>query len=396
MTTPTLRFPEFVEPWHEARAGDAFTNSRTKGEAGLPIWSVTLDRGMVPRDSLDRHLESDAADELNLRAQPGDLVYNMMRMWQGAVGQATEECMVSPAYVVLSPKEGISSTFFDYWFNASRMLHRLRAYSHGLTKDRLRLYFADFAKIPLSLPSIEEQEKVSSFLTSVDEKICALRREAKALKEFRRGAMDAIFSREVRFTKNDGREFRDWDTSTLGEIGTFLKGKGISKNDVSEDGAIPCIRYGEIYTLYRERITEVRSRTDIPESQLVISRPGDVIIPASGEDRLDMARACCVVSGGVALGGDINILRSPVRGDFLAYYLNSVRRKEIARLGQGNSVVHIYPTHLKTLPVEIPEPEEQEKIVETLMEIDDKIDYVDSEVDRLLNFKKGLLQEMFV
>jgi type I restriction enzyme S subunit len=141
MTKPTLRFPEFVEPWCEGTAGDAFSNSKAKGEAGLPIWSVTLDRGMVPRDSIERHLESDAADELNLRAQPGDLVYNMMRMWQGAVGQATEECMVSPAYVVLSPKKGISPTFFDYWFKSPRMLSKLRAYSHGLTKDRLRLYF---------------------------------------------------------------------------------------------------------------------------------------------------------------------------------------------------------------------------------------------------------------
>lgn len=102
---PKLRFPEFKDPWKPGHAGDAFNNSRAKGEAGLPIYSVTMDRGLVRRDSLDRHMAADAADGQNLRAQRGDIVYNMMRMWQGAVGLAQEESMVSPAYVVLSPKD---------------------------------------------------------------------------------------------------------------------------------------------------------------------------------------------------------------------------------------------------------------------------------------------------
>lgn len=143
---PKLRFPEFQGDWKPSHAGDAFRNSRAKGEAGLPIYSVTIDRGLVPRDTLDRQLAADAEDGVNLRAQKGDLVYNMMRMWQGAVGLAEQECMVSPAYVVLAPKKGTSSEFFNFWFKSARMLHLLWAYSHGLTNDRLRLYFDDLRK----------------------------------------------------------------------------------------------------------------------------------------------------------------------------------------------------------------------------------------------------------
>ena len=144
MNVPELRFPEFEGEWKDSKAGDAFTNSRAKGETGLPLYSVTMDRGLVRRDSLDRHMHGDAADETNLRAQTGDIVYNMMRMWQGAAGIAKEECMVSPAYVVLAPKQQTSSAFFKYRIENARMLYLLWAYSHGLTSDRLRLYFADF------------------------------------------------------------------------------------------------------------------------------------------------------------------------------------------------------------------------------------------------------------
>ena len=394
--TPDLRFPDFKDAWRDATAGDAFAHSKAKGEAGLPIWSVTLDRGMVPRDSLDRHMESDAADETNLRAQPGDLVYNMMRMWQGAVGEASEECMVSPAYVVLSPKPGTYSRFFDYWFKAPHMLHRLKSFSHGLTKDRLRLYYADFAKIPIPLPSEDEQRKIADFMDTVSEKIALLNRERATLEDHKQGLMQRLFSREVRFARKGGESFPDWEERKLGDIATFYKGRGISKADIADDGMTPCIRYGEIYTHYRECIFDVISSTNAPPQGLFMSEAGDVIIPASGEDRMDMARACCVERAGIALGGDINVLRSPVNGDFLAYYLNNARKSEIAKLGQGISVVHLYPSHLKTLIVEVPSPEEQEKIVSALSAIDAKIDAVSDQITYMESFKKGLLQKLFV
>ena len=67
------------------------------------------------------------------------------------------------------------------------------------------------------------------------------------------------------------------------------KGKGITKSDVVEHGTTPCVRYGELYTIYSEIIEEVRSGTNLPESDLVLSQAGDVIIPASGETKEDIA-----------------------------------------------------------------------------------------------------------
>ena len=184
----------------------------------MPIYSVTLDRGLVRRDSLDRYLAADAADGQNLRAKPGDLVYNTMRMWQGAVGMATEDCMVSPAYVVLTPKKGISSAFFDQWFKNSHMRHLLGAYSQGITDDRLRLYPDDFAQIPVHLPTPLEQKRIVEALAAVDNKIARLRDKRDTLARFKTGTMDRLFRREVRFCRDDGSAFRDWRSKPLIEV----------------------------------------------------------------------------------------------------------------------------------------------------------------------------------
>lgn len=393
---PRLRFSEFKEPWKPGHAGDAFKNSRAKGAAGLPIYSVTMDRGLVRRDSMDRHMAADAADGQNLRAQRGDVVYNMMRMWQGAVGLAPEECMVSPAYVVLSPKTHTSPQFFDQWFKGKRMLYLLGAYSHGITSDRLRLYADDFARIPLNLPSLPEQQKIAEFLGAVDAKLAALAAQKVAMERFKAGLMQKLFSKKLRFAREDGTDFPDWQEKRLGDVASFQKGKGIAKNDIVAGGTTPCIRYGEIYTDYGETIKSIHSQTNVPAGDLILSQTNDVIIPASGEEPLAMARACCVLRSGVALGGDINILRPQMNGVFLAYYLSHAKRIEIARIAQGNSVVHLYSAQLKQLPISVPHTDEQKRIADALTAVDAKIQAVADQVARLQTFKKGLLQQMFV
>lgn len=393
---PMLRFPEFEGDWENSKAGDAFANSRAKGETGLPLYSVTMDRGLVRRDSLERHMHGDAADETNLRAKAGDIVYNMMRMWQGAAGIAEEECMVSPAYVVLSPKDQTSSEFFNFRIENARMLYLLWAFSHGLTSDRLRLYFADFARIPMRQPSHPEQKKIAAFLGVVDAKIAALRDRQAGLERYKRGLMQALFSQRLRFTNPDGTVFPDWEEKRLGEVVSLLKGRAISKSEIVEGGCVQCVRYGEIYTHYQEVIGKPFSRTVFSEQSLLLSEAEDVLVPASGEDRLDMARACCVTRPGIALGGDINVLRGASNGTYLAYILSNACRKAIARLAQGNSVVHLYGRHLETIRMQIPHPDEQQKIADALQAMDAKIQVVANQITQMEAFKKGLLQQMFV
>ena len=194
-------------------------------------------------------------------------------------------------------------------------------------------------------------------------------------------------------------EFRDagpWEAKRLGEIGAIVKGKGISKSDIKPDGTFPCIRYGELYTIYGEVIREVASFTDVDPGNLVLSDENDVILPASGETKEDIATASCVTLKGVALGSDLNIFRSPLNGAFLAYYVRGNLKSEISKVAQGDSVVHLYPTQLEKLQLAVPSNNnEQQKIAACLGSLDDLIRAEEGRLAALKVHKRGLMQRLF-
>lgn len=197
---------------------------------------------------------------------------------------------------------------------------------------------------------------------------------------------------QLRFPEFSG----EWEKSRLGNVATFLKGKGISKADTDPEGKLECIRYGELYTHYDELIEEIRSKTNLDKKALVMSKKGDVIIPASGESALDIATASCVKKEGVAYSGDLNIIRSSINGLFLAYYLNNKRKHDIARYAQGASVIHLYATQMKSLLLWNPNnTKENDKIALFLTTVDKKISLLKQKHEQLEQYKKGIMQQLF-
>lgn len=196
---------------------------------------------------------------------------------------------------------------------------------------------------------------------------------------------------KLRFKEFDG----DWKQETLKNLATFSKGKGISKADISEDGINLCIRYGELYTTYGQVIDHIQSKTNVSKSECVLSKAGDVIIPASGETQIDIATASCVLRDDIILSGDLNILSHHENGEWLAYYLSSAKKLEIAQLAQGNSVVHLYSSQLKDLKINKPSKEEQTKIASFLSAVDEKISQLTQKQQLLSQYKQGMMQKLF-
>lgn len=188
---------------------------------------------------------------------------------------------------------------------------------------------------------------------------------------------------------------KNWEGKTLGEIGDFYKGKGISKADIDINGVTKCIRYGELYTTYGEVINEVYSSTNLAHSEMFFSKRNDVIIPSSGETKIDIATASCVLSDNIALGSDLNIIRAQIDGIFLSYYLNSAKKYEIANIAQGVSVVHLYADKLMLIKVFIPQIAEQQKIADCLTSLDELIAAEVEKLETLKIHKKGLMQKLF-
>ena len=188
----------------------------------------------------------------------------------------------------------------------------------------------------------------------------------------------------------------EWKETKLEKIAEITKGSGISKDQLSEHGS-PCILYGELYTKYKsEIINEVYSRTELDSSLLVKSKANDVIIPCSGETAIDISTARCVPFNNILLGGDLNIIRLKNNdGGFFAYQLNGTRKKDIARVAQGVSVVHLYGENLKHIRVYHPAIEEQKKITRLLSLIDERIATQNKIIEDLKLLKSAIIHRCY-
>ena len=167
----------------------------------------------------------------------------------------------------------------------------------------------------------------------------------------------------------------------------------MSKEDISNDGTIPCILYGELYTTYLNKIENIVSRIKL-RTNIIVANKGDVILPLSGETPLDISNSAVIPFDGVALGGDLIALRTSLNPLFLSYQLSGKRKLQIARLAQGKSVVHSNPNQLMKLLIFYPSKKEQDKIAQTVFCISKKIELIGRKVEALKKYRKGIVQKL--
>jgi type I restriction enzyme, S subunit len=187
--------------WQAVRLGALFNETAQPGNDELPVLSVSIHHGVSDEEydenELERKITRSADRSKYIRVQPGDLVYNMMRAWQGGFGTVKVEGMVSPAYVVARPIGKICTEFVEQLLRTSLAIEELRRHSHGVTDFRLRLYWDEFKCIRIAVPPFEEQQAILEFIGSEAARLNALTAEAEraiALLEEHRAALisDAV------------------------------------------------------------------------------------------------------------------------------------------------------------------------------------------------------------
>ena len=139
--------------------GAVYTERKEKGDDSLQILSVSIHTGVSDQELAEEDLGKDVKrskdKSVYKRAESGDLVFNMMRAWQGAVGSVTNRGMVSPAYIVAKPDGSVDPVYIDYLVQTKKAVYEFDRLSYGVTDFRKRLYWDSFVKVPLSLPSIK-------------------------------------------------------------------------------------------------------------------------------------------------------------------------------------------------------------------------------------------------
>jgi type I restriction enzyme S subunit len=243
----------------------------------------------------------------------------------------------------------------------------------------------------IALPAGPEQRAIASVLTDVDELIASLERLIAKKRAIKQGAMQRLLTGKTRLPGFDG----EWSEAHLGEVANFHKGAGLSKGDLSSDGSLECIHYGELFTKYGPHIVTVRKRTD--RSDLPVrSAANDVLMPTSDVTPRGLATASAIMKPGVILGGDILIIRSHagrLYGPFLASLIR-LDRSQVMDLVSGTTVYHIYASDLKHFGLRIPPLDEQRAICSVLSDIDADVFGLEQLLTKTKDIKQGMMQEL--
>jgi len=196
--SPLGRIP--VE-WDVTKIGDQFVERRERGRMGLPVMSIVMNVGLAKRSLVDRRVETALTPEQHALVCEGDIAYNMMRMWQGVLGRASYDCLVSPAYVVLRPLESIDSRFAQWLFKDLRTISAFCKASKGVVDDRLRLYPTDIFPIPIAIPKcLDEHSLIADRLDAQHRAIESSVRGLEKLHLLKRGLMRDLLAGNRRVT----------------------------------------------------------------------------------------------------------------------------------------------------------------------------------------------------
>jgi type I restriction enzyme S subunit len=188
--------------WETRRIAWLFQERDEREEVHLPLLEVSINTGVVLREFSDDKIESTAADFNTYKvARKGDIVFNKMRMWQGAVGVAPEDGLVSPDYTVATSSGDLLPDYAGRLFRTAMFSAECARRSHGIVWDRLRLYWEGFRDIELPLPAQSEQRAILNSIESATAKLDAVRsateRTIALLKERRSALINAAVTGEI-------------------------------------------------------------------------------------------------------------------------------------------------------------------------------------------------------
>lgn len=220
-----------IPGWISYRLSDIYTERKEPGNESLPLLTVSIHSGVsdgeLDEDELPKKVKRIEDKSQYKRAATGDLVFNMMRAWQGAIGTVHTEGMVSPAYIVAKPNGKVYPPFMDYYMKAPRMVGMINRQSYGVTDFRKRLYWDSFAPIPCVLPPVKEQRKIAEILATQDKAIELQGRKIEELKRFKKGCLEKMFPRKGQ--KVPEKRFpgftNDWEQRKLCELVDVCSGR---------------------------------------------------------------------------------------------------------------------------------------------------------------------------
>ncbi len=390
---PALRFPEFSGDWNTEHL------EKYISRVGVPV-SVEPDTlyreiGIRSHGKGLFHKEPVTGESLGnkrvFHVHIPAFVVNIVFAWEHAIAVTSENeegFIASHRFPMFVPVENKATLpFVKYFFIRKYGKHLLGLASPGGAGRNKTLGQKDFAKLKVTFPKVDEQQKIASFLSAVDTRIEQLGKKKALLEQYKKGMMQKIFSQELRFKDDHGIDFSDWEEKRLEDVAIIIMGtspKSESYNNHSE--GLPLIQ-GNADIKDRKSAPRIFTSVVTKECQ-----PNDVLLSVRapvGEVSISIHHAC--------IGRGISAIRAKQLNnqDFVFQFLLWFEPRW-KRISQGSTFESVNTEDIKSLKIPTPHEKEQQKIADFLSFLDKKTFLVAKELEQAQAFNKGLLQQMFI
>ena len=333
-------------------------------ESDVKITRLGLQKGskLAPKDSI-------------LILVRGSMLFNKIPM-----GITLGDVAFNQDVKCIRPKQELAPQFLFQWLHAKENTIQNKVTATGIGAGKLDT--ADLQNLKLYKPSSEEQAKIASFLSNVDEKISQLTQKHELLSQYKQGMMQKLFSQQLRFKADDGSEFGKWEETTLGKVVNFQNGKRVPLSESDRQK-----RQGKYRYYGASGVIDHIDDYIFDGQYILIGEDGANIITRSSP-------LAFIVEGQFWVNNHAHIFQSKNGSNvFLAAYLESLNYE---KFNSGTAQPKLNLDNLKKVPVINPCLDEQTKIANFLSAIDQKIEVVAQQIEQAKTWKKGLLQQMFV
>lgn len=284
--------------------------------------------------------------------------------------------------------KGVNPTYAFYWTRSANFKEQLDRVMMSQAQPSLRVPW--LLNFYLNIPRPEEQTAIATAFSDADALIEKLEKLTEKKKNIKQGAMQELLTGKRRLPGFSGK----WETKKLGEVAEFDRGRDLPKSVLNEDGPYKCIHYGQLFSKYKELISEIKSRTHSDTARFY-SKTNDVLMPTSDVTPRGLATASCIKENGVILGGGILVIRlhSGYDGLYLSYVV-SQNKNSVLRFVKGSTVFHLYANDIANFEISFPELKEQVAIASVLSDMDIEIEKLESQLTKYQNLKQGMMQSL--
>ncbi len=407
MSVPKLRFKAFDGDWSETLFQDLFifkngvNASKEQYGSGIKfinVLDIINNPNGITYDSIIGSVNITSKEIDKNLVKYGDVLFQRSSETREEVGQSNvylgKDPVVFGGFVIRgSAQKEYDPIFMNGLLKTDSLRDQITQLSGGST--RFNIGQDSLNKVSAYLPLKEEQTKIASFLSAVDEKISQLTQKHELLSQYKQGMMQKLFSQQLRFKADDGSEFGEWEDKKLGEVGENIIGLTYSPTDVTNDGTgILVLRSSNIKEGRLDKSDQVRVNKKIQDK--IIVQPNDILIcTRNGSQRLIGKSVIINDDEVMTFGAFMSVYRSKYNR-FIAYLMQTPWFFEQVQMNLGARINQITTGTLNEFTFDFPCLEEQTKIANFLSAIDQKIEVVAQQIEQAKQWKKGLLQQMFV